>query len=383
LIAKRPHPHKNKDSRTAFFSLAMKAIRSILYILFVLASALSLFSQSSSGRLRGRVLDVAGAVISGAIVKIADNKGLERSATTDRSGEFSIDLPSGKYILTVESAGFQRNVSTVELLAGRIAPVEITLDVALRAEVVTVDKEPPVNTNPEGNAGAVILQMDELRGLPDDPAELQAALQALAGPGAGPNGGEIFIDGFSGGKLPRKETIREVRINQNPFSSEFDRPGFGRIEIFTKPGTEDWSGELNGEFEDESLNSRSPFSANRPPYQLRNVNGAISGPIIEKKLSFYTDLEREGVDNNALINALVLDPNLVVTPFQRSFVVPTSNWDFGQRFDAQIGSNHTLVARFSIETQTSSNSGIGGFDLLSRAFNSTSREFFCGSPRRR
>ena len=52
--------------------------------------------------------------------------------------------------------------------------------------------------------------------LPDDPEALSAAVQAMAGPSAGPNGGQIFIDGFTGGRMPPKESIREVRINQNP-----------------------------------------------------------------------------------------------------------------------------------------------------------------------
>ena len=49
------------------------------------------------------------------------------------------------------------------------------------------------------------------------------------------SGGAIFIDGFSGGQLPSKASIREIRINQNPFSAEYDKLGYGRIEIFTKP----------------------------------------------------------------------------------------------------------------------------------------------------
>ena len=68
---------------------------------------------------------------------------------------------------------------------------------------------------------------------------------ALAGPSAGPNGASIFIDGFSGGELPPKETIREIRINQNPFSPEFDKLGLDRIEILTKPGSDHWRGNLN------------------------------------------------------------------------------------------------------------------------------------------
>ena len=94
---------------------------------------------------------------------------------------------------------------------------------------------------------AIVLKGEDLEALPDDPDDLSDALQALAGPGAGPNGGQIYIDGFSGGQLPPKETIREIRINQNPFSAEFDRLGFGRIEILTKPGTDKLRGSMIAE----------------------------------------------------------------------------------------------------------------------------------------
>jgi len=78
----------------------------------------------------------------------------------------------------------------------------------------------------------------DLDALADDPNDLAADLQALKGPSAGPNGGQDFIDGFSGGVLPSKDSIREVRINQNPFAPEYEKLGLGRIEIFTKPGAD-------------------------------------------------------------------------------------------------------------------------------------------------
>ena len=77
----------------------------------------------------------------------------------------------------------------------------------------------------------------------------QTDLQALAGPSAGPNGGQIYIDGFTGGQLPPKSSIREIRINQNPFSAEYDKLGYGRIEIFTKPGTDKYHGQILGQRE--------------------------------------------------------------------------------------------------------------------------------------
>ena len=64
----------------------------------------------------------------------------------------------------------------------------------------------------------IVLGQKELKALSDDPDELSQQLQAMAGPGAGPEGGQIYIDGFTGGNLPPKSSIREIRINSNPFS---------------------------------------------------------------------------------------------------------------------------------------------------------------------
>ena len=89
--------------------------------------------------------------------------------------------------------------------------------------------------------GAIVLNGSDLDALSDDPDQLQNELQALAGPAAGPNGGEIYVDGFQGGQLPPKSSIREIRVNQNPFSAEFNKIGYGRIEILTKPGSDKFS----------------------------------------------------------------------------------------------------------------------------------------------
>jgi hypothetical protein len=119
------------------------------------------------------------------------------------------------------------------------------LQVAAEKEEVQVVAEPgpSVSVEPDNNTTALVLKGADLEALPDDPDDLSDALQALAGPGAGPNGGSIYIDGFTGGNLPPKESVREIRINQNPFSAEFDKLGYGRIEVFTKPGTDRFHGE--------------------------------------------------------------------------------------------------------------------------------------------
>jgi len=150
----------------------------------------------------------------------------------------------------------------------------------------------------------------------------------MAGPSAGPNGGQIFIDGFTGGRMPPKESIREVRINQNPFNAENNSIGFGNIEIFTKPGADKLRGSTFFNFGDESLNSRNPFAPSRVPFQVRYYGGSISGPIKKGKSSFFLDFQRRVIDDNSIINAQILNSNLVPGPFNLALLVPNRFFSF-------------------------------------------------------
>ena len=86
-----------------------------------------------------------------------------------------------------------------------------------KQNVEVQEETPTVSVSPENSAGTIVLKGKDLDALSDDPDELQSELQALAGPSAGPNGGQIYVDGFTAGQLPPKSAIREIRINQNPF----------------------------------------------------------------------------------------------------------------------------------------------------------------------
>lgn len=340
----------------------------ILMITLFLSTALS-FGQLTNGTLRGRAADLAGAIVVGADVIAIGTDAVERKAKTNQAGEFTFTLAPGRYTVRVASSGFALYENTeVDVVVGRSVSLDVTLNVAQAEAEVTIGEEAPVNTNPESNASALVLNEKDIEALPDNAEDLDAALRALAGPGAGPNGGEIFIDGFSGGKLPPRDTIREIRINQNPFSSEYDRLGLGRIEILTKPGSDEFRGEVEFEFEDESLNARNPFAPNRAPFQIRNFEGNLGGPIIKNRASFFVDFGREAADNNSLINALVLNPALNITPFQLAVLTPSKDLEFSPRFDFKINDNNTFVGRYEYSRSNSQNSGLGGFDLLSRAF---------------
>lgn len=329
-------------------------------------------AQQSLGTLRGNVKDELGGVIIGAVVTVSDAAGVEKNATTDEQGNYAVPgLAPGRYTVRINQAGFAayENIG-VEVAAGRTEPLDIILTVAIEQEEVTVTAEAPIGTEAESQAGAVVLRGEDLDALPDDPDDLSEALQALAGPGAGSSedGAQIYIDGFTGGRLPPKESIREIRINRNPFSAEYDRLGYGRVEIFTKPGTDRFRGQAFFNFNDEALNARSPFAATRAPYQARRYGGNISGPLASKRASFFFDFERRETDDNDIVSAIVLDPALNPLAFNQSVLSPDRRTTFSPRLDYQLNQTNTLVARYTFEDTTRANEGVGDFNLPSRAF---------------
>ncbi|MGD9587939.1 MAG: carboxypeptidase regulatory-like domain-containing protein [Pyrinomonadaceae bacterium] len=346
-----------------------------LHRLFLLSVSIALFLNipgfaQQNGSLSGQVVDSLGAIVVGASVTVVSPTGSEKIITTNAQGEFTMTgLAPGKYTVKVIAPKFALYENTeVEIEAGKRFELIATLTVEAVQEEVEVSSDEGVSTDPASNAGATILKEKELEALPDDPDELEAALQALAGPAAGPGGGQIYIDGFTGGRMPPKEAIREIRINQNPFSAEYDRLGFGRIEILTRPGSDKFRGSAFGNFNDESLNSRNPFSTNRASSQLRAFGGNISGPIQKGKSSFFLDISNRDVDNNSVVNALILDPSLNAVPFQEEFRLPTRRFSFSPRFDYAINDMNNLIVRYSFDRTTQQNQGIGGFSLPTRAY---------------
>ncbi|MDT4966043.1 MAG: hypothetical protein QOJ64_780 [Acidobacteriota bacterium] len=359
-----------------FSYLSSRRVSFVLSFILVAMTALPVFAQQGgSGSLRGRVIDQFGGAIVGATITVVDSNGVEKTATTNDEGIYQVSgLAPGTYTVRGLATGFALFESAgVQVTAAR-KDLDITLDVTIEQAEVTVATEPPVSTDPENNAGAIVLRGTDIEALPEDPDELADALQALAGPSAGPNGGQVFIDGFSGGRLPPRESIREIRINSNPFSAEYDRLGFGRIEILTKPGTDRFRGQASFSFNDESLNSRNPFAPNRASYQSRQYGGNISGPLISKKASYFLDFERREVNDNDVINATIIDSNFNTDRFSQSVLTPQTRTSFSPRFDYQLNKNNTLVARYSYSRTARENSGVGDFNLISRAFDTATTQ---------
>src|SRR5882672_2310230 len=346
--------------------------------LIVLLLTMVALAQQARGTLRGVINDELGATIVGATVTLTDANGVEKTAITNGEGAYVFSgLAPGKYSLRAAAQGFAvSDENEVELSAGARKSLDLTLKVTIEEQRVTIAAENPLSTEATNNANQTLITGKDLDALPDDPDELAAALQALAGPSMGPNGGQIFVDGFSGGRLPPKESIREIRINQNPFAAENDQPS-GRIDILTRPGTDKIRGSAFFNFQDESFNSRNPFATSSPkrsPYQVRQYGGNLGGPLVKKKASYFLDFERREIDDNELVKATVLDENFNPLDLGFGVVVPRRNITFSPRFDYQINTNNTLIARYSYTHSSTQNAGVSGFSLPERAYTSSSTQ---------
>ena len=249
---------------------------------------------------RGHIADPTGALIPGASITITTPAGASVTTTkSDTSGQYVVSgLAPGSYIVQSYVEGFAPFASqAIQLAAGQVKRVDVTMAMVVEQQsVVVTDESPQVNVEAGGNANAIVLKGADLDALSDDPDELSNELTALAGPSAGPNGGQIYIDGFSGGQLPPKSAIREIRINQNPFSAEFDRLGYGRIEILTKPGTDKLHGQFFLQGNDKTFNTGNPFTSTIPAYYSYQFNGTVSGSI-SKKASFFVSAEQRNTEN--------------------------------------------------------------------------------------
>jgi hypothetical protein len=345
-----------------------------LLALFVCLSAA--WAQDPTPGLHGTVSDPSGAAVPGAIVQLRGPGG-DRRARTGDSGQYSFpSLKPGKYQIRVTAKDFSP-AQRKDFAIDQPMLFDVQLAIHTDAQVINVeDGLGRIRAEPGSNGSAVVLGMRQIGALSDDPDELALELQALAGPAPGPDGGQFYIDGFMGGNLPPKSSIREVRINSNPFSPEYDRPGFARVEIFTKPGSDSVHGQAFTQYDDDVLNARNPLltQSTRPPYRAQLEGFSIGGPLKKDRASFTFDLEDRQIHENAFVLATTLDANLNPMKINQALPTPQSRTAFSPRLDYTLNHANTLVVRYQDLRIGLDNQGVGDFNLASRAYHEKQTE---------
>jgi hypothetical protein len=359
----------------------MKKIISITLSLFLIVANISTIAfaddepQTGNIELRGVVADEQNAFIVAAPVVLEDAQGQKFTATTDEKGRYRIaNLKPGIYTLTVEIDGFAKFTQQVEVR--RNMDFNVPLKVFISEQVEVKNDAGGISTEPDKNLSATILSPKELEALPDDPDELLETLKNMAGAAGGAGDSAVYLNGFrEGGRIPSKESIQQIKINSNPFSPEFSEPGFTRIEIITKPGTDTFHGGFRFNFNDEFLNARHATATFKAPTQTRNYSANFNGPIIRNRWGFFLDFDRRENDDNAFVNAIILPADtLVPTPFSTTLLVPSRNTNFSVRSDYLLSKKHTVGLQYRYTNNTRSNQGVGNFDLPERASTSSASD---------
>ncbi len=327
--------------------------------------------QSAIRTVTGAVTDPSGAILPGATVhvesRVTQSEAIADTAA-DANGRFTLQLVPGTYKLFITAPGFQPFVRDTFVVGSKNGkPLAVTLRIADANEVVNVSGEDATGSA-ANNGSALVFKGKDLDTLSDNDSTLQQQLNAISGGGDDASGTpHMYVDGFSNGRFPPKSSIREIRINGNPFSAQYDDYGWGRIEIFTKPGSDTYHGDLRLNGNSNAFNAPNPFQRNQPGYHTFYLDGDVSGPIGKKSSFFFSSNYYDGA-GNAIVNATSVDPNsLAVVPLNTAIPNPVTNHDYTARFDRQLTTNNTFTGRYEYNIAYTTNAGVGQLVLPSEA----------------
>jgi hypothetical protein len=301
------------------------------------------------------VLDQSGAALIIATVTLVDPSGTPHTRQVDERGQITFgSLPPGEYRLKAEAAAFESYDGPLTVKKGA-HQVTLKLPVAGLNEKVIVTNQ---QNDLRGNAFVTQLSEQEIAELPDDPDELHQVLEQMAGPGA-----TMRVNGFTGGRLPPKSQIRQIRFRMNSFDAEYHEGGGFGIDILTKPGMDGWKGMTNFGFRDESLNARNAFAPTLGAEQHRRFGFTADGPIVKGRTSLAINVDGNDSYDSETINALTPDGRVedqIRNPEKRMFG--------SMRLDHAISKNQQMLLEFQRNDDERENLGVGNFDLKERAY---------------
>jgi hypothetical protein len=324
----------------------------------------------------GVVQDQTGAVLPGAsmVLSHVGSTTIAQTTITDQNGAFRFDrVVAGEYDIRTEFPGFA--INTTHVRVGARAPASLTVVMAIEGltqEVSVAGGGAETSTSAGSNLDAITVSGDQLDDLPVLDQDVVTAMSRFLDSSAiGTNGPTILVNGVEVNVLALSASaIQQIKINQDPYSAEFMRPGRGRIEIITKPGGQEYSGTLNVRFRDADFAAKNAFATVKPPEQRRIVEGTVGGPIRGgKSTSFLLSGFYDAQDNQSIVYAETpagtVNTN-VATPFRNLLAAGSVTHQFGER--------NTGNFRFSHLYQKNTNQGVGGTTLPEAGFNHTDRE---------
>jgi len=326
----------------------------------------------------GVVLDPSASVVHDAQVSLFDADGkLAGRTATDSTGAFHFkNLGTGKYRLQIEAAGFKKASVEFTLETKPQGTFRIglsLLDVSETVKVNAEDTAAQLSTDPEQNQGANTIDRNALDRVPVfDQDYITVLSRFLSDDTMATSGVSLVINGLeANGPGVSPSAIQEVKINQNPYSARFARPGRARLEITTKPGTPDFHGTLNFLLRDSDFDARNAFATTKPPESRYYSEGSVTGPLgKDKRNTFLLSLEQD--DDN--VQAVVFAHGVNDVPITDNVPAPVKHFFGAFRAFHDFSSGDQLWIGYSYEHLTQTNQGVGGVVLREAGYTFASQE---------
>ena len=282
-------------------------------------------AQSTSGDVKGNVLDETGGAISKAKLTITDpDRGISRSADTNSNGEFNLPLvPPGRYKLKAEAPGFTtKMLEGVEVRVGDVVALSLTLSIGAVSTEIEVQATVPV-VETERYQQANTIDLARIKDLPinrrnyldfallspataetssmvdgTDFRPAQTPQSGISFGGGNGRGNGFLIDGVenyinSGGvRLSvSQEAVQEFQINRNTASTEFGWASGGTINIVTKSGSNDYHGNFFGFLRHRDIQARNYFDPQKSAFTRVQAGATVGGRIIRDRTFFFAAYE--------------------------------------------------------------------------------------------
>ena len=328
---------QNRNSRQHLYFSA--ALACVLFLLTIVA-----MGQSTTGTLRGQVLDPQGATIANAKIKITNQEtGVVSNTASSSAGTWNVpSLIPGKYSVSVDAQGFRGFVrKDVVVLADRDNTADAQLQVGTATEILEV-----IGTGVAIQTSSSSLSNDfnsqDVLNLPNGGGALNGSplnLAVLAPNVVAQPGGVTGVGGSVGGTRPREnnftvdgvddnnlgvtgpnstvipDAVAEFTLQTNQFSAETGHSSGGQFNLVTKTGTNSFHGSAYEYFQNRNLNAMDNLTQaaiaaktipGQPAYDNNRFGANFGGPIVRNKLYFfgnyeYTDLHGDG--NATFLNA--------------------------------------------------------------------------------
>jgi hypothetical protein len=297
-------------------------------ILVVLLFA-ALVAWGQTGTLSGTISDPSGKPVPNSVITITNaSTGMSQRVVTGPDGTFMVALPPGTYKVEVETAGFKRMAAeSIEITKGTGARFTGKLEAGPAVEVVQInaDAVESQDTPSEIQRGYSLYILESLPVFDRNYQQLINLMPGVTPPvssynltlgiAADPqrsrqfhtNGlptytndhtqdGDTLREPFTGEltmRVPAHEDIRELQIQTSNYRAESGFAAGSIDNVFSRPGTSGFHGNIFGFHADPFFQGRNPFygnDANSPLHYWKTGAGG-GGAIVPEHTFFYGNYE--------------------------------------------------------------------------------------------